>query len=56
MSAVIDGQQDPSWWQHAWQEHRAWVLSLAMLAVSFIDDCTNRDDTSTNKLEYGCCL
>ena len=36
MSAVIGEQQDLSWWQYAWQEHRAWVLTFFVLVVSFI--------------------
>ncbi len=36
MSAMIGEQQDQGWWNYTWQEHRGWVVALALLTVSLI--------------------
>jgi len=36
MSSVVGEQPDIGWWGHAWQEHRGWVITFSLFAVSLI--------------------
>jgi hypothetical protein len=36
MSSVVGEQPDIGWWGHTWQEHRGWVITFSLFAVSLI--------------------
>ena len=36
MSAIVESQREPGWLESFWNEHRGWVITFALLAVSLI--------------------
>ena len=36
MSSVVGEQPESGWWSYTWQEHRGWVITFLLLAVSLI--------------------
>ena len=36
MNTVVDAGQKQSWWDYAWREHRAWILTLGMFVLSLL--------------------
>ena len=36
MSSVVGEQPEMGWWGYTWQEHRGWVITFSLLAVSLI--------------------
>ena len=36
MSSVVGEQPDTGWWAYTWQEHRSWVITFLLLALSLI--------------------
>jgi glycine betaine/proline transport system permease protein len=36
MSAVIDGQSEPTWLNSLWLEHRGWIITFALLIISLV--------------------
>jgi glycine betaine/proline transport system permease protein len=36
MSSVVGEQPNTGWWAYTWQEHRSWVITFSLLALSLI--------------------